>query len=264
MSSLPFEAERAVRARALCIGARIDLRALETTRRLAAAPFVLPAGSAGCIVPFRYGVVVLVHVAPAEEAAALAAVKPFVHQPFPDPQTEELILHVARGPEDVDNGQVTLNALDIPRVQIVSEVLAKSVVLAHYEVGIATAFDRIEPLAESLGHEGRTSPRGGDLLKHLGAMLLVQHRMVGRVEVAEKPEALWDRPDLERLFARLSDEYEIRDRGTALERKLDLVSRTTETLLELSQQKRSLRVEWYIVLLIVVEILLTVYTIVRA
>ena len=264
MPSLPFEAEPTIRARALCVGARIDLRALETTRRLAVSPVVLPAGSAGCMVLLRYGVVVLVNVAPAEEAATLATVKPFVHQPFPDPQSEELVLQVAPGAEDVDNGQVTLNALDVPRVQIVSEVLAKSVVLAHLEAGIAAAFDRIEPLAESLSHEGRTSPRGGDLLRHLGTMLLVQQRMVGRVEVAEKPDALWDRPDLERLFARLSDEYEIRDRGTALERKLDLVSRTAETLLELSQQKRSLRVEWYIVILIVVEILLTVYTIVRA
>ena len=264
MSSLPFETERTVRARALCLGARIDLRALETTRRLAASPFVLPAGDAGCVVPFRYGVIVLFNVAQDEEPAAIATIKPFVHQSFSDPQTEELVLHVAPGPEDVDNGQVALNAFDVPRVQIVSEVLAKSVVLAHYEAGIATAFDRIEPLAESLSHEGRTSPRGGGLLRQLGTMLLVQHRMVGRVEVAEKPEALWDRPDLERLFARLSDEYEIRDRGMALERKLDLVSRTTETLLELSQQNRSLRVEWYIVLLIVVEILLTVYTIVRA
>jgi uncharacterized Rmd1/YagE family protein len=47
----------------------------------------------------------------------------------------------------------------------------------------------------------------------------------------------------------------------ALERKLDLISRTAETLLELMQHKRSLRVEWYIVILIVIEILLTLYEI---
>jgi uncharacterized Rmd1/YagE family protein len=45
----------------------------------------------------------------------------------------------------------------------------------------------------------------------------------------------------------------------ALERKLELVSRTAETLLDLLQDKRTLRVEWYIVILIVVEIVLTLY-----
>ena len=60
---------------------------------------------------------------------------------------------------------------------------------------------------------------------------------------------------------RLEDEYELRERHVALERKLDLISRTAETLLDLMQHKRSLRVEWYIVILIVIEILLTLYEI---
>ncbi|MBB5347403.1 putative Rmd1/YagE family protein [Desulfoprunum benzoelyticum] len=37
------------------------------------------------------------------------------------------------------------------------------------------------------------------------------------------------------------------------------MSRTAETLFGLLQNKRSLRVEWYILLLIVIEILLTLY-----
>ena len=88
---------------------------------------------------------------------------------------------------------------------------------------------------------------------------MVQHKMVGRVEVTEKPDLLWDRPDLERLYTRLVDEYELPDRHRALDRKLELIARTAETVLDLLQTKRSLRVEWYIVILIVVEILLTLY-----
>jgi hypothetical protein len=44
-----------------------------------------------------------------------------------------------------------------------------------------------------------------------------------------------------------------------LNRKLELVSRTVETALGLLQARRSHRVEWYIVILIVFEILLTLY-----
>ena len=47
--------------------------------------------------------------------------------------------------------------------------------------------------------------------------------------------------------------------GVRLDRKLDLISRTVETLLSLVQTRSSLRVEWYIVLLIVAELLLTTY-----
>ena len=59
-------------------------------------------------------------------------------------------------------------------------------------------------------------------------------KLVGRVQMDDTPELLWDRPDLERLFARLRDEFEIIERFTALNRKLGLVSRTVETALGLN------------------------------
>ena len=64
---------------------------------------------------------------------------------------------------------------------------------------------------------------------------------------------------MEGLFGRLQDEYEIIERHAALERKLNLISSTVQTLLEMLGSRHSLRVEWYIVILIVVEILLTLY-----
>jgi uncharacterized Rmd1/YagE family protein len=97
------------------------------------------------------------------------------------------------------------------------------------------------------------------LLRHIGDVLGTEHRMVGRVEVTETPEVLWDRPELELLYLQLAREYELRARDRALARKLELISRTASTVLELTQTRRSLRVEWYIVILIVVEILLTLY-----
>jgi uncharacterized Rmd1/YagE family protein len=86
---------------------------------------------------------------------------------------------------------------------------------------------------------------------------LSEHNMVGRVEVVDKPELLWEHPGLERFYERLLDEFEIRERHVALERKLDLVSRTAQTVLELLQARRSFRLEWYVVLLILLEILIS-------
>jgi uncharacterized Rmd1/YagE family protein len=44
-----------------------------------------------------------------------------------------------------------------------------------------------------------------------------------------------------------------------MSRKLALISQTAETALGLLQARSTLRVEWYIVALIVVEIILTLY-----
>jgi uncharacterized Rmd1/YagE family protein len=91
--------------------------------------------------------------------------------------------------------------------------------------------------------------------------MLVQNRVSGRVAVAEKPDVVWDRPDLERLYARLQDEYELKERADALSRKLSVISDTAEMLTDMIDTQRSLRLEVIIVLLILFEIVITTYEI---
>jgi uncharacterized Rmd1/YagE family protein len=83
--------------------------------------------------------------------------------------------------------------------------------------------------------------------------------MSGRVAVEEKPDVLWDRPDLERLYARLEDEYELKERAKALHSKLEVLGDTAQALTDIIDTERSLRLELIIVLLIVFEIFITFY-----
>jgi len=254
-----FPGRKTIKARAFCLGERIDLRALETGRRMALAPLVVAVGDHGCAVLFRYGAVVLFGLDPLEEAAFIEQIKPFVDEPYIQPQTEDLDVRLEQNREGIfENGAFNLKQFSVEYLQVVADALAKSVVLAHYEAGVAGAFDLIEPLVADL-NKGRGSRQSSDLMRYIGSTLLIQQRMVGRVEVAEKPDLLWDQPDLERLYIRLQSEYELKERHLALERKLSLIAQTAETLLDILRNKRSLRVEWYIVILIVLEILLTLY-----
>ena len=74
--------------------------------------------------------------------------------------------------------------------------------------------------------------------------------------VRDKPDLLWDRPDLERLYARLEDEFELVERVEALGRKLDLIGETVTVMTDLIDTERSLRLEAIIVGLIFVEIVI--------
>jgi uncharacterized Rmd1/YagE family protein len=95
------------------------------------------------------------------------------------------------------------------------------------------------------------------MLRLIGQTLLVQHRVSGRVAVEEKPDVLWDRPDLERLYARLEDEYELKERAETLKRKLDTIVETARTLTDMIDANRATRLEVTVVILIMAEILLT-------
>jgi len=253
---------QAVNARALLLGERLETRGIEGAEPVATGPLTVAMPGGGVAVLFRYGVVVLFASTPEEMNAFLTSLASFIAEPLSLPEQEgaQLILQAGADQHIDAAGNIVLPELTVGRLQVVADVLAKSLVLAHYETQIGKAFDLIEPLAATLRKKGRTGARGRELLRQIGNVLAIQHKMVGRVETGEKPELLWEHPELERLYARLADEYELRDRDRALDRKLDVISRTVETLLELVQARSSIRVEWYIVLLIVAELILAGYT----
>ena len=92
------------------------------------------------------------------------------------------------------------------------------------------------------------------MLRLIGQALLAQHRVSGRVAVEEKPDVLWDRPDLERLYARLEDEYELKERAVTLKHKLDVIVETAHALTDIIDADRATRLEATIIVLIVAEL----------
>jgi required for meiotic nuclear division protein 1 len=252
---------REITARAVLVGQRIDLRALGLTQRLGGGPLAVSVRGGGAAIIFRYGALVLFDVQPLEQDEFLRQLEPRIQGRNIEPmESEEITVRIDPEAKEVLEGNtVILKDTSTERLEIVADILSKSVVLARYESTVAQTFERIEPFAAELTRQNTGSKMARELLAQLGSALLIEQQMVGRVQIDDTPELLWDRPDLERLFARLRDEFEILERFTALNRKLGLISRTVETALGLVQARRSLRVEWYVVILIVFEILLTLY-----
>lgn len=250
-----------INVQVLLLGERLDTRRLEEGVVLATAPLIIRAGQLGHAVLFRYGVVVLFNLAPMEEAIFLSSLGKLVAQPLPVQERESAEVVISHEAEDnVDKqGRIFLTDACPERLQLVAEVLARELVLEHYETRIAKVFDSIEPLAASLARGNLRKLKTKDLLVQIGEVLLAEHRMVGRVQLLESPEVLWIKPELERLFIRLEREYDLTARDKALDRKLEVISDTAETLLDLIQTRSSMKVEWYIVALIVLEVLLTIY-----
>jgi uncharacterized Rmd1/YagE family protein len=258
-----------LRARAWLLGTRLDLKQLkgarlaplETDEPLALAPLTLRVGRDGRAILFRFGAVVFFGVMPEEETRFLDSIRAFVTSPLDRPEKEEAEIRVdpERAERVAASGEIALRNAGVERVQVVADVLAKSTVLAYYEDRVSEVFERVERLAEGLRSGARRPARGRELLREIGSVLTIQARTVGRAEVAEKPEITWDDAELDRLHVRLASEYELHERDVALSRKLELAAHTARTYLDLLQSRQNIRLEWYIVVLIAVEIALFLY-----
>jgi required for meiotic nuclear division protein 1 len=257
----PNPAAPGLNAHALQLADRINTAGFEGNV-LSATPLVVRIGESGMAVVFRYGVVVFIGLTAPEENAFLDRLKPRLFGVISPHEEETAKIQVAREAEEIPvGGPVLVREFSLERLLIVADALAKSVVLGRGEREVAGVFDTIEPFARELASVGRTSKSRTALLKLLGEALLVQHRVSGRVAVGEKPDVLWDRPDLERLYARLEDEYELSERVETLNRKLAAIAETATTLADIIDTKRSLRLEIIVVILIAFELVVGFYDI---
>lgn len=249
------------KAQAWSVGDRIVVRGLEGwAAPVAKTPLTIPGRAGGFAVLFRFGAVAAVGLSDGEVRDLLDQIARLATDAREAPCSEESVLEIDPGaPEGIDlEGRISLRELTVGRAQVVASVLAKSAVLDEYENEVAPIFERIEPFSTEL-RGGRVSRGGQVLLRELGAVLLTRSRMVGRAGIGDKPELTWDEPALDRLYEQLAVEYELRDREQAVAKKLDAVSQAAATYLDVLSDRRTLRVEWYIVLLIVIEILLFAY-----
>jgi uncharacterized Rmd1/YagE family protein len=249
-------------AHALLIGDRINTAGFEG-QVLSSSPLAVRVGANGLAVLFRYGVAVFIGLSAAEETEFLERLQARCYGKIAPPEEEWAKIQVAKEAEEPIpvGGPIVVREFSLERLLVVSDALAKSVVLGRDEREVANVFDTIEPFARELARLGKTSRNRTDLLKLMGNALLVQHRLSGRVAVGEKPDVLWDRPDLERLYARLEDEYELSERVETLNRKLAVIADTATTLADIIDTKRSLRLEIVVVFLIAFEIVITFYEI---
>jgi len=252
-----------ITVRALLLGDRIDTVGLERPDILSATPLAFRVEGGPFVVIFRYGVVVLFGMTPLQEDEIIQSLAGRIIGRYARREQETTQIEIAPDKDEqiAPNGTISLKALLPDHVLIIADAIATNVILAHDERNVSAVFDVIEPLARELADHGRTPGGRRTILKHIGNALLVQQRVSGLVAVAEKPDALWERPDLERFYAKLEDEYELKERADLLTRKLTVISNTGQALADIIDTERSLRLEQIIIALILLETIFTGYQI---
>ncbi|MGD9544734.1 MAG: RMD1 family protein [Methylocystis sp.] len=251
---------QALTARALLLGERIDTDGLERQDLVSTAPLAFHAGQSGFAVLYRFGVAVLFGLSPLEEDEIVKKIGMRVSGASRG-DDETLLIEASPESEEkaLPDGRLAVKDFSEARLLVIADVLSKSVALARDEGRVNAVFDTIEPFAAELAARGSPPWKRKSMLELIGQTLLVRHRVSGRVAVDDKPDVLWDRPDLERLYARLEDEYDLAPRARTLSAKIDVIGETARALTDLIDAARSVRLEWTIIILIAMEIVLTLF-----
>ncbi|KAI5952878.1 hypothetical protein KGF54_003745 [Candida jiufengensis] len=93
-----------------------------------------------------------------------------------------------------------------------------------------------------------------DLLRITGRLFLLRGKLNLYSELIETPDLYWSEPDLEKIYNSVSKILDINSRISIMNRKLDYATEEQRAFLSVLNEKKSTRLEWIIILLIMIEV----------
>lgn len=209
---------------------------------------------------FDFGGLVLIGLNPAERERVLgqlvARLAPEPHAPH----TEDLYIEVRPGSRvEAQFDRVVLSEATLPALKVISLLLAQSVAMDYYDEDVQEIIKRTDAITKSLQAEGRLPGRVNDLVRFIGSCIATKNDVIATMALFDKPDATWEDQQIDQLYNGLRQELEIDDRFRALEAKLRMIQENMELLVELSNARSTWRLELTVVVLILFEVLLSLW-----
>jgi required for meiotic nuclear division protein 1 len=154
-------------------------------------------------------------------------------------------------------GSLELPVLGPARVSAVALVVAQSAAMEYYERLVDDLFGRTDALVGPLERRGTVSTRTRQLHRFIGEAISSRHEVLSVLHLLDKPDEVWDDPELDRIYDDLRADFDLTDRYQALESKLRGVQDSLELVLDVARDRRMWILEVSIALLILVELVLS-------
>ena len=237
-----------------------ELAASYPEARLGLRDMRLAAGDGGGIFIYPFGAVVFHDVTPERREAELARL--YRARPGLTTQVVRESFTVREEPGsrvDIAAGSLVVDQFGEDRAAVVALIVAQSAALEYYERIVVGLFTRTVELVDPLEKRGSVSAQIRRLHRFIGEAIATRNEVFTVLALLDKPDATWDDPAMDRIYDELRAEFDLVDRYTTMEQKLDGVQEALELVLDVARDRRMWLLEVTIVLLILFELLLEVF-----
>lgn len=218
--------------------------------------FAIPGDMRGDIFYFPYGAAVFWGLTLEKCRPYLEQIKEFEEQPVEEIETDEFTYTIGEVPKIVED-EIFLPNLDVLSRLAVSHGLAQSVKLGTFEYALRRTFNHTKHIPEDLAKHGRISLSRKEIRRKMGELFIERSSINLHVDVLDTPEFFWEYSELEPLYAMTANYLDVETRVEVLNQRLDVIHELFEMLGNELNHQHSSRLEWTIIILIVMEVCLT-------
>jgi uncharacterized Rmd1/YagE family protein len=208
---------------------------------------------------FPYGAVVCWGVNLAEGSRFLKEATDFQEQPLKEVEVDDFTF--SYGEElKIFEDDITLPNDNLMTKLAISHGIAQSVRLGTFENTLSQAFEKTKRIPEDLAKQGKITLSRKEVRKKMGELFIDRSSINLHVDVLDTPEFFWEHPELQPYYTYTANELEVEKRGNTLNQRLDVLKELFEMLSNEVNSQHTIRLEWIIILLILMEVVITILT----
>lgn len=132
--------------------------------------------------------------------------------------------------------------------------LSRSTRLSILEESLEKHIQLTRENSEALSKGLKLKTKESEILKLTGRLFLIRGKLNLYSELIETPDLYWSEPNLEKIYESISRRLDIQLRILIMNRKLDYITEEQRALLSVLNEKKGTRLEWTIIILIMVEV----------
>ncbi|XP_037012751.2 required for meiotic nuclear division protein 1 homolog [Artibeus jamaicensis] len=175
-------------------------------------------------------------------------------------ENEELTYIKTEGQSKLHHGEIRLNSeLDLDDAILekfaFSNALCLSVKLAIWEASLDKFVESIQSIPEALKAGRKVKLSHEEVMQKMGELFALRHRINLSSDFLITPDFYWDRENLEQLYDKTCQFLSITRRVKVMNEKLQHCMELTDLMRNHLTEKRTLRLEWMIVILITIEVM---------
>lgn len=204
---------------------------------------------------FKYGVVCFLNYDPIRISEFLQLIYPFCKNKFDESLEEEFKIQTNSAKNKIGFSSIEIMGSDIEVLRLIMLNVSQSVALDYYQEQTSKLLEETNYHTQILEAKGSLNISGINLKKYIGKTLLLKNRIAENLYIFDAPPETWEDENLNKIHNDLNRTFDLNERFRNIQEGLSIIKDNYELFRDLLQYRTSYRLEWVIIILIMVEVL---------
>ncbi len=206
---------------------------------------------------FRYGVISFFGYSEADLSQLLNEIKPFCKEWRESYITETMDMELVSDQEEamIDHDKVILPESNVEGIRLALLHLSQSVALDYFEGLSEQAMKETRQHTTYLEQKGKLDIGGKKLKKHIAKVLNINNQISENLYIFDSHEVVWEDLELDRLDKGLKQIFDLKERYRNIKEQGNVIKDNLSLFMNIMDHRESSRLEWIIIILILVEVI---------